>query len=1002
MSGYYQRPDVNFAYWPGGQPPRWRDAQLGALGSLLSHWSVRPTEPALLSMPTGSGKSAIANAIPYLCRAHRVLVVVPSQHLRDQLTSAFATQDVLRAIGALSTTDNPVVHEVCGLVQDWKHIEAADVVVALPQSISPGLYDPRPPADLFDLVIMDEAHHAPAASWQAILDHYASARRVLLTATPKRRDGQRVPGEPVYHYPLAKAIAEGIYKPVRAALLTPGPAADVNSCDAMIRDEVLQVLKDPDHASSTLLIRASTADRAQRLARLYSEAGRPTVALTNRLNGGKQAQIVAGLRDGSVKSVAVVSMLGEGFDLPSFRVVAYHDKHRSMAATTQLIGRLVRVSPEFPQESVLVAVRDIDVFPALQGAVRALYEEDAEWEQLLPGVIDAEAENTRRERDFMSHLELAPNELSLSALRVPVRATVYETHEVEWLPDFATAMAEFEAGSPVAGGSEVFYATLTPQSHTMLVVTRSVESPRWHAHPGLDSLRFDLHVVTWAAPRLRGQAGLLLLNSTDADVRRLLLDRLGTATAALRGADPERLHGAFDALTRLSVSNVGVRNTNVGARRGTASYKMFAGSGVDRGLREADTTASAIGHAMAQVSLGPGLSAYNAGIAVEKAKMWESRYLTVLQYEEAIADFVARYRSSHVSANPLLPDVSRGFAVTEFPEHPVAFVEWHPGIIGEWDYNSDPLESLDLQVDSMQSTANTLMLELRQEPDDPKPLWQGKQTLDGEVSNVNAGLLVRRGYATKDLAALLTEFPATIRYQVGSSIVGRVTYERPGVSTGLAYVDRAHLVWTGVNLTKETDDAAQRAGAGMSVQACVRAHLIARTPKLPHRWVLDNDGKGEIADLIVVETDAQGQVHLELWHVKPSSSTTPGVRVTDVQVVCAQAAKSRRWFTDDGFFGELRDRYRGAKAPRARLIDGDEDLLQDLLGDPTAARPWTLTSARPVVRGDVVIAQPGLSWSELEAKLAVGDLAAQQTRDLLTVVGDAIGSLADVHVVGSA
>ena len=34
-------------------------------------------------------------------------------------------------------------------------------------------------------------------------------------------------------------------------------------------------------------------------------------------------------------------MLGEGFDLPSLRIVAYHDKHKSLPATVQLIGNII-------------------------------------------------------------------------------------------------------------------------------------------------------------------------------------------------------------------------------------------------------------------------------------------------------------------------------------------------------------------------------------------------------------------------------------------------------------------------------------------------------------------------------------------------------------------------------------------------------------------------------------------------------------------------------------
>src|SRR5678815_1065048 len=44
------------------------------------------------------------------------------------------------------------------------------------------------PADSFTLVIIDEANHAPSKSYRAIVDHFADAKRLGLSATPKRHD----------------------------------------------------------------------------------------------------------------------------------------------------------------------------------------------------------------------------------------------------------------------------------------------------------------------------------------------------------------------------------------------------------------------------------------------------------------------------------------------------------------------------------------------------------------------------------------------------------------------------------------------------------------------------------------------------------------------------------------------------------------------------------------------------------------------------------------------
>src|SRR5947207_15981120 len=88
---------------------QWRAPQLGALGSLLAHWSLVPEEPALVSLPTGAGKTGVALAAPFLAprTPGRVLVLVPSTAIRDQMVRAFSTMRLLREIRALTRWHEP-------------------------------------------------------------------------------------------------------------------------------------------------------------------------------------------------------------------------------------------------------------------------------------------------------------------------------------------------------------------------------------------------------------------------------------------------------------------------------------------------------------------------------------------------------------------------------------------------------------------------------------------------------------------------------------------------------------------------------------------------------------------------------------------------------------------------------------------------------------------------------------------------------------------------------
>ena len=77
------------------------------------------------------------------------------------------------------------------------------------------------PADFFDLIVIDECHRGGAndeGNWRAILDYFAPAVQLGLTATPKRRDNVDTYaffGEPVYVYSLKEGINDGFLTPFK-------------------------------------------------------------------------------------------------------------------------------------------------------------------------------------------------------------------------------------------------------------------------------------------------------------------------------------------------------------------------------------------------------------------------------------------------------------------------------------------------------------------------------------------------------------------------------------------------------------------------------------------------------------------------------------------------------------------------------------------------------------------------------------------------------------------
>ncbi|KAF0205317.1 MAG: type I restriction enzyme R [Gallionellaceae bacterium] len=85
----------------------------------------------------------------------------------------------------------------------------------------PSPYFGEYPADFFDFIVIDECHRGGAndeSNWRGILDYFAPAVQLGLTATPKRRDNADTYayfGEPVYVYSLKEGINDGFLTPFR-------------------------------------------------------------------------------------------------------------------------------------------------------------------------------------------------------------------------------------------------------------------------------------------------------------------------------------------------------------------------------------------------------------------------------------------------------------------------------------------------------------------------------------------------------------------------------------------------------------------------------------------------------------------------------------------------------------------------------------------------------------------------------------------------------------------
>jgi type I restriction enzyme R subunit len=112
-----------------------------------------------------------------------------------------------------------------------------DIYFALYQTLADSGEDPTGifrdfAPDFFDLVIVDECHRGSAnadSSWRAVLEYFAPATQLGMTATPKREetaDTYKYFGDPLFEYSLAEGIEDGFLAPYRVRRVVLSPDAE--------------------------------------------------------------------------------------------------------------------------------------------------------------------------------------------------------------------------------------------------------------------------------------------------------------------------------------------------------------------------------------------------------------------------------------------------------------------------------------------------------------------------------------------------------------------------------------------------------------------------------------------------------------------------------------------------------------------------------------------------------------------------------------------------------
>lgn len=251
----------------------------------------------------------------------------------------------------------------------WKHVFAS-VQSLTEQRLA--LLDPSH----FDVIVIDEFHHATAGTYRQVIDHFAPAELLGLTATPERMDGLNVQDEffdgriaaemrlwealdndllcPFHYFGVPdgtdlKALTwkKGSYDVAELGSVYTGNDARAR----LVVKAIQQKIADPD--SMRALGFCVTKAHAHFMARFFCDAGIKAVALDSHSTPSRRDSALSALRNGTLQVIFSVDLFNEGLDIPDVDTLLLLRPTNSATVFLQQLGRGLRRTHNKPVLTIL-------------------------------------------------------------------------------------------------------------------------------------------------------------------------------------------------------------------------------------------------------------------------------------------------------------------------------------------------------------------------------------------------------------------------------------------------------------------------------------------------------------------------------------------------------------------------------------------------------------------------------------------------------------------------
>lgn len=323
---------------------------------------------SLFILATGLGKTVIAaSALDRIMRQaqlSRALVVCHSVDLAAQLERAFWSQLPKSVPTRRFWAGSPPLQEpgiVFGLYQ---------TLIQYLGSIDP---------EAFELIVVDEAHHALANSFATAINRLRPRHLIGMTATPWRGDGAEVEsifGEPLARVSLVDGMRMGYLARVDYRLMCDnvdwselprlsGKSVTVRDLNKRLflpqrDDAVISCImrESADIPEPRILIFSPSKKHAVLFAKLLTNAGVPAACASTDKKQDRN-RILLDFSAGKIKALTAVDVLNEGIDFPDTNMLVFLRATHSRRIFVQQLGRGLRLAKEKASVKVLDFVTDL-------------------------------------------------------------------------------------------------------------------------------------------------------------------------------------------------------------------------------------------------------------------------------------------------------------------------------------------------------------------------------------------------------------------------------------------------------------------------------------------------------------------------------------------------------------------------------------------------------------------------------------------------------------------